>query len=746
MASLLARLGRFSYQRRRLVLGVWLVVLAAFGVGAATLSGPTSDSFSIPGTEAQEALDLLEERMPEAGADDASARIVFTTDGGRAISDPDVRTAIEAAVAVIGEQPNVARASDPFATQAISPDGQTAMANVAYGVPAADVTEHDRELLVEAVSTVEDAGVTVELGGSAAVENPEAGGAAEAIGLLIAAVVLAVTFGSMVAAGLPLLTAIIGVAFGLLGIQVATGFLDLSSTTMTLSTMLGLAVGIDYALFIVSRYRHELLTHRDGLEAIALAVGTAGSAVVFAGLTVTIALVALVVVGIPFLSAMGIAAAATVLVAVVIALTLLPALLGFAGTKILGRKGFAAEDTESDDGRTSLGDRWADLVIRRRGIVAIVGIAVLAAIALPATDLRLGLPSDANKSEETSARRAYDQLAEGFGPGINGPLLVAVDLAETGDPAAALTTVSADLAASDGVVSVSPANPNGAGDFATLAVIPAGGPSDAATEDLVHDIRSRADRWAGTVGADVFVTGETAVAIDVSQTLSDALIPYLMVIVGLAFVLLTLVFRSLLVPLKATLGFLLSVAAAFGAVVAVFQWGWLSDLIGLETTGPIVSFLPVIMIGLLFGLAMDYEVFLVTRMREAFVHGASPDEAIRDGFEHGARVVSAAAIIMVGVFSGFVLAEDPIIKSIGFALAAGVLLDAFVVRMTIVPAVMSLLGAKAWALPAWLDRVLPDVDIEGTSLERPSTDRSPGHPSPAADANPEIRDRVDALR
>lgn len=718
MASFLARLGRFSYRRRGRVLLAWLVAFMGLAAGAAIMSEPTSDAFSIPGTESQRAFDLLKERMPEAGADNASARIVFSAAGTASLGEPAARAAIEAAVAAIGGQPKVAMVTSPFATGAISPDGRTALANVAYAMPSAELTEEDRDLLADALAPVEDAGVAVEIGGSAATGQPEPGGLSEAIGLLVAAVTLTVTFGAMVAAGLPLLTAVVGVAFGLVGIQIATGFFELSSVTMTLATMLGLAVGIDYALFIVSRYRHELIVRRDGLQAIGLAVGTAGSAVVFAGLTVTVALVALVVVGIPFLSAMAIAAAATVMLAVAVALTLLPALLGFAGPRILGRRGFTTHDIENVTTLSSLGQRWVAFVIRRRGLVATGAVAVLAAIAVPAVDLRLGLPSEATKPESMSPRRAYDQVTAGFGPGRNGPLLVTADVAAASDRSAAVAAITADLARIDGVAAVAPAVTNRAGDLAIVTVIPATGPSDEATETLVHEIRSRAGAWQSSTAAAVSVTGETAVAIDISKRLADTLVPYLTVIMGLAFVLLTLVFRSLVVPLKATLGFLLSVAAAFGAVVAVFQWGWLADLLGVETTGPIVSFLPIMLIGLLFGLAMDYEVFLVTRMREAFVHGDRPDAAIRDGFRHGARVVTAAAVIMVGVFSGFILADDPMIQSMGFALAVGVSLDAFVVRMTIVPAVMSLLGARAWSLPAWLDRILPNIDIEGAGLDR----------------------------
>lgn len=718
MAQFLSRLGRLSFRRRRVILTIWVLAIVGLAVGARAWSGPTVDSFSIPGTESQRAMDLLDERLPAAGAGNASARVVLTVPDGRSITDPAARSAIDDVVAEIAREPKVARATSPFDTGAVSPDGHTALASVAYSVPAADLTDTDRDLLVESLDPVRDAGVEVAIGGSAAEAQPSAGGATEGIGILLAAFVLALTFGALVAAGLPLVTALVGVAAGLLGIEIATGFFDLSETVSTLAMMLGLAVGIDYALFIISRYRHELLSSRDQELAIGRAAGTAGSAVVFAGLTVVIALAALVVVGIPFLTAMGLAAAGTVLLAVLVALTLLPALLGFAGTKILGRRGFTARDEDGDDDAQPLGERWANLVIRHRGLFATGAVALLVVMAIPVLSLRLGLPNDGNKNPGSSPRQAYDQLATGFGPGFNGPLLVAVDLAHAPDPTAAAARIHDDLTSVGGVASVGEPSVDTTTYLATINVIPATGPSDAATTDLVHDIRRRADAWEADTGAEVSVTGETAVAIDVSSKLQGALIPYLIVIVGLAFVLLTIVFRSLLVPVKATVGYLLSIVASFGGVVAVFQWGWLKDLIGLDTTGPILSFLPILLIGILFGLAMDYEVFLVTRMREAHVHGADPDDAVREGFRHGARVVTAAAVIMIGVFAGFILGDDATIKSMGFALALGVAIDAFVVRMTLVPAVMSLMGEKAWTLPRAIDRVLPHIDIEGAQLER----------------------------
>lgn len=714
MATYLYRLGRFSFRRRALVITMWLAVLAALGVGAATLSGPTSETFSIPGTEAQQAQDLLTERFPQSGAGGAQARVVFAAPAGGKLTDPANRAAVERTMAQLKTGAQVATVTDPL-KGAVNPAGTVAYAQVTYKVQAAELTEADRAALTSAADTGRAAGLTVEAGGDALQEQGEQG-LGEVIGFLVAAVVLLITFGSLVAAGLPLLTAILGVATAIAGIQIVSGFVDLSSNTSTLALMLGLAVAIDYALFIVSRYRHELGRGHPPLEAAGRAVGTAGSAVTFAGLTVVIALAAMAVVNVPVLTQMGLAAAGAVTVAVLIALTLLPALLGFTGTRILGARRRRSRDPEDDGTRVTAGRRWATLVTRRPVLILVVATLGLLVVAIPALSLRLGLPGDTMAGPDTTQRKAYDLLTEGFGPGFNGPLVVVVDAAGSADPKAAAAGAADVIEGLPDVVAVSPPAFNPAGDTAVLQVIPASAPDSQETTDLVYAIRDQNSAVRGRTGADLSVTGTTAVNIDMSAKMGAALVPYLAVIVVLAFLLLTLLFRSLLVPLKAIAGFLLSVAATFGAVVAVFQWGWLSGLFGVEQTGPIVSLLPVILIGIVFGLAMDYEVFLVSRMREEHVHGVAPVRAVVNGFSHSARVVTAAAIIMISVFAGFILSPDSIIKSIGFALAAAILFDAFVVRMTIVPAAMALLGRRAWALPDWLDRILPDVDVEGEKL------------------------------
>ncbi|MGW5973150.1 MMPL family transporter [Streptomyces sp. NPDC055186] len=731
MATFLYRLGRFAFRRRHFTALFWVALLALAGVGAAGAPAAGNASFSIPGTEAQKAFDVLEERFPGASADGATARVVFKAPAGEKMTDAGNKATVQKTVKELSGDSQVALVTDPYQGGGVSQDGAVAYASVSYKVSGMELEDSSRDSLKAAAGDARDAGLTVEIGGDALQAVPETG-TAEIIGIGVAAVVLVITFGSLLAAGLPLLTAIIGVGIGVASITALASTLELGSTTSILATMIGLAVGIDYALFIVSRYRTELAEGREREDAAGRAVGTAGSAVVFAGLTVVIALVGLSVVNIPMLTKMGIAAAGTVAIAVLIALTMVPALLGYAGGKVrpAGEKskllgGGRAKKTATGTGtaqRPNMGTRWASFVVRRPVAVLLLGVVGLGAAAVPASSLELGLPDDGSQPTSTTQRRAYDLLSEGFGPGFNGPLVVVVDAKDSDDPQAVFQQTGDEIKGLDGIVTVAPAQPNEAGDTATITVIPDSKPSSVATEDLVHDIRDagagiKADAdGTGTGSVDVLVTGATAMNIDVSQKLNDALLPYLTLVVGLAFLLLIVVFRSILVPLKAALGFLLSVLAALGAVVAVFQWGWLSGLMGVEETGPVMSMMPIFMVGVVFGLAMDYEVFLVTRMREAFVHGENPGQAVVTGFRYSARVVTAAAVIMMAVFSGFIGSSEAMVKMIGFGLAVAVLFDAFVVRMAIVPAVLALLGKKAWWLPKWLDRVLPNVDVEGEGL------------------------------
>ena len=733
MATFLYKLGRLAFRRRHFVALIWVALLTLAGVGAASAPAAGSTSFSIPGTEAQKAFDLLEQRFPGMSADGATARVVFKAPHGQKMTDPGNKATVEDTVKELSDGSEVASVADPYTGHAVSKDGTIAYASVKYEVSGMELKDSSREALQDAAQDARDAGLTVEVGGDALQTTPETG-ATEIIGIGVAAVVLVITFGSLIAAGLPLLTALIGVGIGISTITALASALELGSTTSTLAMMIGLAVGIDYALFIVSRYRAELAEGREREEAAGRAVGTAGSAVVFAGLTVVIALVGLSVVNIPMLTKMGIAAAGTVVIAVLIALTMIPALLGYAGRKVqpAGRKsrwmgGNRAEKKAAASGtaapvKPNMGTRWASFVVRRPVAVLLLSVLGLGAAAIPATSLELGLPDDGSQPTSTTQRRAYDLLSEGFGPGFNGPLMVVVDAKGNDDPNAVFKQVGDDIKGIENVVTVTPATPNKAGDTATITVIPDAKPSSVMTEDLVHAIRDKGTEVKADTDATVLVTGSTAMNIDVSEKLNDALLPYLALVVGLAFLLLIVVFRSILVPLKAALGFLLSVMAALGAVVAVFQWGWLAGLIGVEETGPVMSMMPIFMVGVVFGLAMDYEVFLVTRMREAYVHGEKPSQAVVTGFRHGARVVTAAAVIMMAVFAGFIGSSESMVKMIGFGLAIAVFFDAFVVRMAIVPAVLALLGKKAWWLPKWLDRALPNVDVEGERL-RAQTDK-----------------------
>ncbi|MFE9389812.1 MMPL family transporter [Streptomyces sp. NPDC006784] len=725
MATFLYKLGRLAFRRRRIVALIWVALLVAAGVGASTASTPPDDDFALPGTQAQKAFDLLEERVPEANAEGATARMVFRAPTGEKITAGPNKAAVEKAREELsGGQ--AAGVTDPFAkgSGAVSKDGSIAYASVQYKVPAQEITDKTREGLEDTAKEARKTGLTVETGGDALLVEPEMGNA-EVIGIGIAAVVLILTFGSLIAAGLPLITALIGVMIGISSITALGATLGLSANTTTLAMMIGLAVGIDYALFIASRYRAELTEGREREEAAGRAVGTAGSAVVFAGLTVVIALVGLSVVNIPVLTKMGMAAAGTVVIAVLVALTLVPAALGMVGKRIFGRRVRKANPAtgvppaaDAEGQRPKAGARWAGFVLRRPVLVLVTAVLALGALALPVGSMQLGLPDEGNQPESTTQRKAYDLLSDGFGAGFNGPLMGVVDLEGADNPKAAAAEVQKRLQKTDGVVAVSPPQLNKSGDTATLTAVPKYGPSDERTEKIVHDIRDQSDAIEEKTGATLLVTGATAVAIDFSQVMNDALVPYLALVVGLAFVLLMLVFRSVLVPLKAALGFLLSVLAALGSVVAVFQWGWLAGLIGVEQTGPIMSMMPIFMIGVIFGLAMDYEVFLVTRMREAHVHGEGPGQAIVSGFRLGARVVTAAGVIMISVFAGFIGSSEAMIKMMGFGLAIAILFDAFVVRMAIVPAVLALLGERAWWLPRWLDRLLPNVDVEGEGLRK----------------------------
>ena len=717
MAAFLAFLGRTAFRRRWYVVALWFGILTAVGIAAAKAPAAPSDAFSMPGTESQQAATVISEHFPKSGSTGDVAQLVFVASSGEKVTAAANKAVIEKAVAQAAAGPEVASAVGPFQSGAISKDGSTAYATVTYSVASTDLSDAAKSALEHAAQSGRADGMTVEIGGTALTPTPSAGGATEGIGIAAAFLVLLITFGSLAAAGLPLLTAIVGVGTSITAITALGHALGLSETTGTLATMLGLAVGIDYAVFIVSRYREERAKGVEAREAAGLAVGTAGSAVVFAGLTVVIGLAGLFVVGVPMLTKMGLAAAGAVVIAVLVALTLVPAMLGIFPKAVLSRsarKGKAHKTAKN--GRWGAG--WARFVIRGRVPLLLLGVIGLGVVAVPITALHLGSQDNGYLATSTTERRAYDDLAKAFGPGSNGPLTVVVDAEGSQDAKKAVAEIGSGIVSTPGVVSISQPRYDAAGNVAVFSVIPSTGPSDQKTVDLVNTIRGeRADLQSNT-GATYMVTGATASDIDSATKVKHALLPYLAVVIGLAIVLLLLVFRSVLIPFKAAAGFLLSVLAAIGAVVAVFQWGWLAQLIGVHQTGPIMTLMPIFMVGIIFGLAMDYEVFLVSRMREAHAHGADARSAITEGFRSSSRVVSAAAFIMISVFSGFIGADNSLIKMIGFGLAIAVLFDAFIVRMTLVPAVLAIFGERAWKLPRLLDRILPHVDIEGEALTR----------------------------
>ncbi|MDX8054261.1 MMPL family transporter [Lentzea sp. BCCO 10_0798] len=704
MAKLLYKLGMGTYRRRLPVVLIWLLVLIGSGVGAFTLGGETSNSMSIPGQESTTALERIQEKF--GSGETASAKVVVQAPDGQKL--PQHVKAITDLVADESALKGVRSATNPLdpAAPSVNRDVNVGYSTVTYDVKPGEVTAEQRAELTKAVDKARAAGLTVEVTGTAMQETPHVGGPTEAIGVVLALVVLALTYGSLVTAGMNLLSAGIGVGIGTLGITIATGFMDLQSTTPILASMLGLAVGIDYALFIINRYRQELRRGSDVGHAVATAVGTAGSAVVTAGLTVVIALVGLAIAGIPFLTQMGVSAAATIVVSVLIAITLVPAVLSLLGRRVLTRKERAAEASEPKDRGVIRG--WGGAVTRNRVVALLLSVVALGIVAIPVASMDTTL---IQKPPTGSTQERADQiLAKGFGEGFNGPIIVLFE----GDGAAATATeASKPIQKLSDVAMVTPAQPSQDGKSALVTVIPKSGPDTVETEKLVADLRAE---LSGVEGGKAYVTGATAVSVDVATSLDKALPIYLAVVVGLALVLLILVFRSLLVPLVGVLGFLLTIGASLGATVAVFQWGWLAGAVNLDSTGPLISLTPILVIGILFGLAMDYQIFLVSRMHEAHHRGAKPIEAITTGFRQAAPVVVAAALIMFSVFAGFVPAGEATVKSIAFALAVGIFVDAFVVRMVLVPAALALLGERAWWLPKFL-RWLPELDVEGTALD-----------------------------
>jgi len=732
----LYRLGRWCARRPWRVIGLWILATAAAFGAAAQWGGESSESIEIPGTESQRAIDLLEDRFPEAAG--GRARVVFATDDG-AVTDPSYREGAQATLEDIRALPQVRQVIDPFGpagTFLISEDGRIAFAEIVYGVTAREVGPEGVAALVATGQHARDAGLQVEYGGPVVERlGPEETRTSELIGLSVAMIVLAVAFGSIVAMALPLGTSLVGIAVGFALIRLLGGFVEVTSIAPILGSMIGIAVGIDYALFIVTRHRQHLAEGMDVDESIGRALATSGQAVIFAGITVMIAILGLALIGIPLVAVLGYAVSLVVAVAVLVAVTLLPALLGLVGSRIdrLRVPGVSLRFETDHHASRAVSARWARLVTRRPWPFLAAGATVLVILALPATRLELGWPDAGNQPADATARRAYDLLAEGFGAGFNGPLLVAVDLSATADPTSALTDITAAIAATPGVRFAAPAQTNAAGNTAVIQAIPTTSPQDHATEELVDRLRAQTvPPIEAETGTTIEVTGTTAAFIDIAKRLSERLIVFIGGVVVLSFVLLTAVFRSPLVALKAALVNLLGIAAAYGALVAVFQWGWGLDAVGLDETVPIVSFLPMMMFAILFGLSMDYEVFILSRVREDWVATGDATGSVVHGIAVSARVITAAALIMISVFASFVLGDTPEIKMFGFGLAIAVALDATIIRMVVVPATMTLLGSRNWWLPGWLDRALPRLDIEGDTALPPA---APAHRLPGDDTD-----------
>ncbi|HWN00727.1 MAG TPA: MMPL family transporter [Streptosporangiaceae bacterium] len=730
MSRMLYRIGRACFAHRWLVVVTWLLVVIAAGAGMKIGGGQLDNTFTIPGSPSQTALDQVKKDFPAAGG--TSAQLVFAARGGTTVTSPANAAAISQALSKAAAAPQVAAVIPPDKSHLVTKDGTTAIGTVQYRVSASGLEGGTLDALSSIASAADSSTLSVQPGGQAFSSLSSGSGSSEVTGLLIAFAVLAVALASLVAAGMPLLTALTGVGVSVLTLHGLAAALSVSNTAVTLAVMIGLAVGVDYALFIVSRHRAQLAAGLSPAESAAIAVGTAGTAVVFAGCTVIIALAALSVVGIPFLTVMGLAAAGTVLTAVLIATTLLPAIFGIAGSRLVPKPGSRAARLASRTApgadiaagaRPTRGTRWLAAVSRHPAAALTAAVVGLLVLAVPALGLTLALPDNGSAAGGTSQRIAFDTISSTFGPGYNGPLLVLANLTLGADPAAAeqqADAVAAKLKGFPDVAAVTPPQLDQAHTAALIDVVPASAPSAAATATLVTSIRDQAATISHATGASVAVTGTTAIDVDVSARLSAALLPFAGIVVGLSLLLLMLVFRSLIVPVKAAIGFLLSVGASFGATVAVFQWGWLAGPLGV-TAGPVASFLPIVLMAVLFGLAMDYEVFLVSRIREDYTRSHDPRHAIIAGGGAAARVVVAAAVIMTCIFASFLLSGDTTIKSLALALAIGVACDALVVRMTIVPAVLALAGQHAWHLPRWLDRALPDLDIEGASLRRPPT-------------------------
>ncbi|MFP3901353.1 MAG: MMPL family transporter [Acidimicrobiia bacterium] len=732
MTRRLYRLGTWSARHRRRMLVAWLAVVLLVVGAARFLGGDFSEQFTIPGSESDRAQEMLEERFPEQSG--GSARLVFHAPEGT-LADATNRAAVEATLASVGELPDVGLVGDPLGGLggALSEDGTIGYADVRHDRPIAELSSETVDELDEAVEVGRDRGLDVELSGElpSYYQSPELGGAEMVLKIGTALVIMLVAFGSVLATGLPLGLALGGLAAGIGLIRLFAAVVEVPSSSLLLGVMLGLGVGIDYALFIVTRHRQHLHAGDEVTDSIGRATATAGQAVLFAGTTVIIAIGGLLVAGIPSVAIMGASAAMVVAVMMIAAVTLLPALLGFAGEGI-DRLRLPGMAVRVESGTDNVWGRWARHIAARPWRYLLGSAAVLLLLAVPLLDMRLAMP-DASTAEEGSTRRqAHALLVEGFGAGFSGPLVITVDVPSEGGQAA-LTDLRAAVAADPAVAQASPAVPNAAGDTAVLQVTPTESPQDTSTEALVHRLRDDV-LPTSLEGADgsALVGGVTAQHVDLTDRAGERLGLFIAAIVGLSLLLLLLVFRSVWVPLKAAAMNILSIGAGYGAVVAVFQWGWGASLLGIDGTMPVVSMVPMLMFAILFGLSMDYEVFLLSRTREEYLRTGDNTGSVVAGISSTARVITAAAAIMVVIFTGFALGHNVIIQQVGLGLAVAVLVDATIVRVALVPSTMVLLGDRNWTLPRWLDRILPHLDIEGESGLPPAPS-----PEPGADAAPD---------
>jgi RND superfamily putative drug exporter len=719
MSNLLYRLGRVCTRRRWRVVLIWLVaVIALVAIGKAG-GGKFVDRLTIPGSESTKSLELLKSTFPtQAGG---SEQVVFHVSSGT-LADEPAASAIAASLEQLGAVSHVVPPA-PAAMMQTSADGAIALATVHFDLQARELPASLEGEITAATAVARDAGVQVEYGGELPqrLARPDLGNS-EVFGVLAAMVILLFAFGSVIAMGLPIGTALFGLGAGLAVITFLSAFIDMPSTAEVMATMIGLGVGIDYALFIITRHRAGLHRGITVEDAAGRAIATAGQAVVIAGGTVVIAICGLAVAGIPMVTTMGIGAAIVVAVMVVASLTLLPALMGFAGHNIdrfgiPGTRRVSESTITNDDGHYHGWARWAHHVSNHPVKYLLGGLALVLLLAAPMLDLRLGQTDAGQNPTSSTLRRSYDLLAEGFGPGFNGPLLLAVDLEGANLPAdQVLADVTAAVSADPGVAQVAHAAVGPDGNSAVIQVMPTTSPQDAATTDLVNRLRSSVlPPVVAQTGGHVYVGGQTAMFIDLGNRVSSRLPLFIGCVVALSFLLLMLVFRSILVPLKAALMNLLSIAAAYGVLVAVFEWGWGASLFGIHQSLPIVSFIPMFMFAVLFGLSMDYEVFILSRVREEYNHSGDNTESVIVGITTTARVITSAALIMICVFISFVFGGEPTIKMMGLGLATAVFVDATIIRMVLVPSSMRLLGDANWWLPKWLDRIIPNLDIEGES-------------------------------